>query len=66
VASVVEQESNFDPWAIRYERNFYLRYVDCSVGLDQKCGNEVNGKRICAKHRHKIKSDTELKLRAFS
>ena len=27
VAAVIEQESNWYPWAIRYEPGFYLKYV---------------------------------------
>lgn len=33
ICAIIEQESGFDPWAIRYEPAFYTRYVEPITGL---------------------------------
>lgn len=33
VCAIIEQESGFDPWAIRYEPAFYTKYVEPLKGL---------------------------------
>jgi soluble lytic murein transglycosylase-like protein len=35
ICAMVEQESSWDPWAIRYEPQFYARYVTPLIGLNR-------------------------------
>src|SRR3990167_5296271 len=53
VLAVIEQESEFDPWAIRYEKGFYKSYI---AGMDEE---ELIVRPPCSR-------DTEEIMRATS
>ena len=47
VLAVVEQESNFDPWAMRYEAGFFRRYIQPLVLKGEiKTDTEAHGRAM--------------------
>ena len=61
VCAVIEQESSWDRWAVRYEPAFYKRYIEPQLAHSDGDGT---ASRVGA--RSAILSETEARARAFS
>jgi len=46
ICAIIEQESNWKPWAIRYEPDFYLRYVLPNIPKEKICATEAHARAI--------------------
>ena len=61
VCALIEQESSWNRWAVRYEPAFYKRYIEPQMA--QPSGEDSNHR--ARTHRAPL-SDTEARARAFS
>jgi soluble lytic murein transglycosylase-like protein len=61
VCALIEQESSWNRWAVRYEPAFYKRYIEPQIAQP---GGEIANQRARA-HRAPL-GETEARARAFS
>src|SRR5690348_7839194 len=66
VCAIVEQESAWNPWALRYEPAFYDRYIATSLAV-RRAATATGTSRLDALTTPEIPDDpTESRARAFS
>ena len=61
VCAVIEQESSWDRWAVRYEPAFYKRYIEPQIA---RSGGDTATRHLGAQRA--ALSETEARARAFS